>query len=837
MLSATLRGRAAHALFIPSISTFLSSLAILLLVTSVHVVDAASVHGVVTDTTGAKITGATVALISQGKVVGSAVSTADGSFQILTGSSGRFYLVTSAKSFRQLETPGFYAGRLDSVERNMVLEPEWVRQSIVVTATGTPTPQAQTSSATSVLGPVDLSLPDDTVSSLRLMPGTEVQQIGQRGAQTSLFIRGGDSDNNKILVDGVSAGDLGGRFDFGPLSTTAVERAEIYRGPDSSLYGADAASGVVSFTTPRGTTSFPSFSLRGDAGNFNTSREEAELAGSHNKYDYLGAFSWLQTSNALPMDEYHVATTAGNFGWQPNGSTQVRGTIHYGVDATGVPNAWDFYHITDQATQKDQDIFLSGSIDNQTTTSFHNSLRYGLTRKREQYSLWSQRGSGFFDPYGDSLGDQVTITGANGASVTGRAVLDYAGAYPEGHQLVSNRDQVIYQGDYMVTPHLAALIGFHYEDERGAEPRSTYYSPVERTNYDYLAAVHGDFKSRFFYNLGGSLEHYSLFGTQTSPRAGVSYYALRPRHGIFAGTRVLFNFGDAVREPALTDQDDSLFSFLAANQGQSTIQQFHITPLAAPTTRTYEGGFEQDLLSQRVIFRASYFHNQFGRQIEYVGIQLIPALLPNLTSAQQLQLENVLTSNGAYELTVNTQAFRAQGIESSVESGIGRSIFLRGGYTYLDGVVQRSFNDDNEALLNGYAFNYNGIPLGAISPLRGARPFRRAPHTGFFSATYSHKQITGIFRSAFSSRSDDSTYLEYADQNGGNSLLLPNRNLDYGFAKLDLGASYQLLPWLGIYGQGENLLSDQHIAPIGYPSLPMNFRLGLRVQIGKGTSR
>ena len=60
----------------------------------------------------------------------------------------------------------------------------------------------------------------DLVSSLRLMPGTSVAQVGQMGAQASLFLRGGDSDSNKILIDGVSAGDLGGRFDFGPLSTT-----------------------------------------------------------------------------------------------------------------------------------------------------------------------------------------------------------------------------------------------------------------------------------------------------------------------------------------------------------------------------------------------------------------------------------------------------------------------------------------------------------------------------------------------------------------------------------------------------------------------------------------
>ena len=209
---------------------------------------AASIRGVVADASGARVTGATVDLVSNGQVVGSAVSGADGSFQILTGLRGRFFLVVSATKFRQLETPGFYAGQLDNIERNIVLEPEWVHESIVVTATGTPTPQPQTGAATSVIGPNELELNLDMVSSLRLMPGTFVTQSGQRGAQSSLFVRGGDSDDNLVLIDGVNAGDLGGRFDFGTLSTTGLERTEVYRGPNSSLYGADAESSVVSVT-------------------------------------------------------------------------------------------------------------------------------------------------------------------------------------------------------------------------------------------------------------------------------------------------------------------------------------------------------------------------------------------------------------------------------------------------------------------------------------------------------------------------------------------------------------------------------------------------------------
>ncbi|MGA2890556.1 MAG: TonB-dependent receptor [Terracidiphilus sp.] len=799
---------------------------VLLLLAAAIICPAASIRGVITDASGAKVTGADVVLVNNGLPVGTAISTADGSFQILTGIEGRFFLVVSAKSFRQLETPGFYAGRLDAIERNVVLEPAWVRESIVVTATGTPTPQPQTSEAISVLGPLDIALRDDLTSALRLMPGTFVAQVGQLGAQTSLFIRGGNSDSNKILLDGVDAGDLGNAFDFGSLSTTAVERAEVYRGPNSSLYGAGAGSGVVSLTTPHGTTSFPSILLQADVGNLFTSREELEVAGAHKKLDYLGAFSWLQTSNNLPNDEYHLATSAANLGWQLSGSTQIRGTLHYGVAATGVPNAWDFYHVADNVTQKDQDLYVSGSIDNQATASLHNMLRYGLTRKREQYTQWAQEGD--IDSSGDSLGDLLTITGANGYSVTGQAILDYAGTYPSGDQLVNNRDQLVYQGDYKFTPHLTALIGFHYGDERGSFVYPIYGTDdvIERTSYDYLASVHGDFKNRFFYTLGGSLEKNSLFGTETSPHAGVSYYVLRPRQGKFSGTRILFNYGDGVREPSLDDQVFSLYYNFP-----TIAQRLHISPLAAPATRTYEGGFEQALFSEHLILRSSYFHNQFGKEIESVPAPLLLELFPNLTPAD---LTFYYTDD--IGLNVNTQAFRAQGVETTAEGGIGRSIFLRGGYTYLDAAVQRSFTSDNEELLGVAPYSFNGIiPVGVGSPLVGARPFRRPPHTGFFTASYTARKFTGIFTSAFASRSDDSTFLQ--DANFGDTLILPNRNLDYGYAKLDLGGSFGLLSWLNIYAQAEDLTDNQHIAPIGYPSLPFNLRAGLRIEWTKATSR
>ena len=827
---------------------FLCALLLLLSTTFAY---AGVIRGTVTDTTGATVRGATVVLFNGGKYVATTVSTADGTFQFVTGRGGRFTLVITAASFHQLDPPFFYAGAGDNVERSLVMEPEWVHQSIVVTATGTPIAQQQTSSQTEVFTLQDLARREDVIDILRLQPGAVVTQLGQRGAQTSLFIRGGDSNAAKVLFDGVNVDEMGGIYDYGNTSATGIHSTEVYRGPNSSLYGSDAASGVVNFVTPRGLDSHPQLTFNGDLGNLHTARNQLELAGSRNKLDYYSAYSWLQSENDLPNDRYHLGTAVGNFGWQHSSSLQFRGTARYAVAATGVPNAWNFYHIADDRKQSDQSIYIGGSVDYQMTADFHNQLRYGAARKREQSQQWYPAGicipagtcAGAPNPdvfAGNWYGEDVTIRGANGAQVVGQAILNYSTAnysvYPNRLDLVTNRDQVHYEGDFRFTPHLMGLIGFHYENERGAEREPVYFldDVSQRNNYDYLAEVHGDFKGRFFYTLGGSLQRYQVIGTQTSPRFGVSYYLFKPRPGIFNGTRLSFNFAQAVREPTLADQFGSLYNFLQAHGGQQTIEQLHISQIGAPTARTWEGGVEQPLFKQRVIFHLNFFHNQFGRQIESVGAGLIPALLPQLSPAEQQQLQSFLNNNGAFSLDINSEAFRALGIESTVEAGIGHTIFLKGGYTYLDTVVQRSFSSDEEALLGGFPATYGNIPVGIYSPLVGARPFRRPPHTGFISASYAGgSRWVLASTAAFSSRSDDSTFLGYSDLEQGNSLLLPNRNLDYAYAKVDFGGSFNLFKRIAIYGQAENLTNNQHIAPIGYPSLPFNFRMGLRVQVGK----
>jgi len=790
------------------------------------------VRGRVTDPLGNPIAHASIALVQNGQVVTASTTQSDGSYQLTNSATGRFYVLAGGTSFRQLATQSFYGGSLDGVEQDIVLEPEWVRQSIVVTATGTPLPQAQLSASITNLSKTDFINRADMVDVMRQVAGVNVVQTGQRGGVASIFVRGGNSDANKVLFDGVPIEDIGGVFDLSTIASTGVSNAEAYRGPNSVLYGSDAAAGVIGFSTPRGSTPFPSLIYEGDAGNFGTYRNEVQLGGTLKAFDYYGGFNDLQTQNSIPQSEYHNIVETANLGYAWSSATTIRVSVRNADIATGLPNAYQFYEIANDAKQSDQDIYMAGTIDHEFSDRWHGLVRYGMARKREESTQWSP--TGIYDAVdGIYLGNPVTIQGANGYAVSGQAILNYAGTYPVTSDLVSNRDNLYAQTDYQFTPYLMAIAGFRFEDERGADRYPGFTNDaLERANYDYMLQIGGDFKNRLFYSLGGGIEKNQLYGTEGTPRIGLSYYAVRPGAGKFHGTKLNFNFAKGVKEPSLTDQFDSLYTFLSSYGGQQSVQQFGIQPIGAERSRSYDGGVEQNFFSERVLLRVTYFHNEFENQIESVAPTALTQLLPQLSPEEQQQLISLLQVSFVSP-TLNSLAFRAQGIESEVQYGLGRNIFFRGGYTYLDSVVQHSFTSDALSPTYNTESSFPDVPIGVYSPLRGARPFRRPPHTGFLTATYTGKNWTLVGNGSWVSRSDDSTFLGGQDAFFGNSLILPNRNLDHGYAKLDLGAVCQVRPWIAVYTQLDNALSNQHIGPIGYTSLPFNYRVGLRFSLGK----
>ncbi len=178
------------------------------------------VRGHTTDPLGRPVAGAQVQLVQGTQVVASAVSDEHGFFEARTGNAGRFKMVRTASKLLPALGDEFYGGPLDVVEKEVVFSANTVEQEVSVTATGTPTPLPQLTAPVTLIPGEDLSTRIGIVSELRQSPGVFLVQTGQTGSQTSLFLRGGQSDANKVLVDGVPAEDVGGRFDFGTPSST-----------------------------------------------------------------------------------------------------------------------------------------------------------------------------------------------------------------------------------------------------------------------------------------------------------------------------------------------------------------------------------------------------------------------------------------------------------------------------------------------------------------------------------------------------------------------------------------------------------------------------------------
>ncbi len=789
------------------------------------------VRGHVTDATGKPIPGARVQLVQGGSVVSVVYADADGHYEIRFSNAGRFTLLGSEASYLPAIGEDFYGGTTDVIDRDVVLAKNTVRQEITVMATGIPTPEPQLTAPLAEVPGESLATRLGVVEEMRQQPGVFMVQSGGTGSVTSLFLRGGNSTANLVLIDGVPAGDVGGVFDFGTVSSTAVSQIEVLRGPDSAMYGTDAGAGVISITTPRGYSLKPQVNYSGEAGTLHTWRNEVTLGGTFKPLDYYAAFSRLDTSNVVPLDRYHATTAAINVGYNINGNTQARVTLHNGDSVQGVPGPFDFQGVSSNNRLADQDLYSSATIENRYKGDWHNLLRYGIARKREQEKEYAAGGTYLASDPGEfggpgNVGNTVTIRGANGYTATGQTQLFSGNNYDQD----SNRDQLYYQSDYNFNPHLIGLFGFRYDNERGSYndylPAYSYQShqKIQRTNFEYNLQLQGEFWNRLFYSAGGSIEKNHLYGIAGTPRLGLSYVPVRPSSGYFHGTRLRANAATGVQEPSLSLQYNSLYAELLAAGDTADIALYGVKPQNAERSRTYDIGVDQNIISNKLVLKAGYFHNVFDRQIEGVS------------AAALKQYFNLVfpSKDNIYSAYLNSLAFRAQGAEIELEWQPKSHLLVRGGYTNLSTRVVQSFASDAVKANQGTPTtnpNLPGIAIGALGPLVGARPFRRAPNTGFFSVQYTRSKFSFAFKGAMASRSDDSTFLSGDDLKGGNTLLLPNHDLDFGYVKLDAGGTYALPHHLTVFTQFENLLNNQHIGPIGYTGLPLTVRAGLKLKL------
>jgi iron complex outermembrane receptor protein/vitamin B12 transporter len=799
----------------------------------------ANIRGTVSDPSGAVISHAKVELIVKGLTVATAATDAKGqySFSLVQDSTSR--LRVSASGFRVVEKALNSVGNAHEAVLDFVLPVASLSEQITVTSTGSPTPQSQLGAAVTVLSSTNLQGTRDLFEGLVAVPGVQATETGGAGGPTSIFIRGGDSDANKILIDGIPMNNIGGVVQFANIASAAIEQVEVLRGPNSALYGSDALAGVISLTTAKGSTPLPYVTYRLGGGNFSTYQQEGSVGGHYKRLDYFSDFARFDSSNNIPDDEYHNGTFTGNFGWQLSRTSTLRATVHHDQLASGSPNAIQLYGIPADVRQSNEDAYFGATWEDKTTTKWNNLLRYGGIRLRSQDTQFQPAGIPYYQmtygfPYLVYIGKPVTLR-ANGCGikggcvVSGQALESYSGTYPSSSPDSTDKDFVYAQSDYAFNPHLRGLLAFRYEDERGYSGYPPANS-IERGNYSYTFELQGDVKNRLFYTIGSGLENNGLFGWAGTPRASLAWQVARGgAGGLLSGTKLRASFGKGIKEPQLYDQLSSLYDFLKDNGYSSYIAQYHVAPIGPQNSRTYDGGVDQYLFDGRSRVSLTLFHNEFTNGIEYIPWQGLSQL--GLPSAVVKAVE------ASYEgADMNSEAYRAMGAELETEYQWKHSLFLRAGYTYLDATVQHSLAENFG--YDGFGADYNTsstsnfptVPIGAWSPLVGARPFRRAPHTGYFEVSYQHRHFFTALRGTFVGSRDDSDFL--SDKDSGTNMLLPNHNLDAAYQRLDLTSSYQANHHLAFEANIQNLLSQHYSEAFGYPSLPFTFRTGMKFSFG-----
>src|SRR6266568_4459502 len=213
-------------------------------------------------------------------------------------------------------------------------------EPVVVSTTRFDIPLDQSPASASVISSEELEQKQiQRVSdALREVPGLSVVQTGVPGQLTSVFTRGLRSEHTQVLLDGIPINQgLQGAFNFADFTTEDIDRIEVVRGPQSTIYGPRALAGVIQIFTKQGTGT-PGITLSAEGGSYDTFREWAESDGKIDNLDYSIGASRLDTDNARPNNNYRNTAAVADIGWSPNDQLRIGSLFTYSLSDTGNPN-------------------------------------------------------------------------------------------------------------------------------------------------------------------------------------------------------------------------------------------------------------------------------------------------------------------------------------------------------------------------------------------------------------------------------------------------------------------------------------------------------------------
>ena len=612
--------------------------------------------------------------------------------------SGRFRLHAGADCHVEVSLTGFQTADVacDTAPLRVVLAVAPVHETVVVSATRTEAPADQVGASVTAFTAADLERKQIPLVAdlLRASPGVMVVRSGGAGAQTSLFVRGGESNYNKVLLDGIPLNEPGGTFNFSNLTTDNLERVEIVRGAHSALFGSDAMASVVQFVTrrpdrsrarPQGTVSF-------EGGTYGTMRGGATASGASGRFDYVAGAQRFTTDNREPNSAFDNTTLSANLGLTISDTAVVRFIGRGEREHVGTPGQTAF-------GRPDLDAFFARSdgiggmaFDHQVTTRL---------RQRAAYSLAAS------DQQSTNLVADPPYVPRFGARAAPFAFSDF----PFDSRTNLHRHHASYQADWRLTgdarhgEHLVTVLA-DWDGERATlenrlAPTITHAS---RNNVGW-SLQHQALWHRLFTTAGGRVEHNASFGTAFVPRGSVVFVARNSR-GTLGETKLRAGAGLGIKEPTVLESY-SPSPFFRGNPD-----------LKPERSRTVEAGVEQRLGADRAKLEVVWFVNRFSDRIS-------------------TRTTNPATFEAQY---FNIGLSRARGAELSIDVAPVAGLRARSGYTFLASEVIESTAPNNVVLQAG-----NWM-------------FRRPRNSGFVGATWEWQRLGANLDGVFIGRFVDSDF-------------------------------------------------------------------------------
>jgi outer membrane cobalamin receptor len=779
---------------------------------------AVQVTGTIKDASSGVLKEAVVEAVVAGRVMATATSEENGHYRVDVPSGVPFELRVRHEGFADYAAD--ITGTTAGMTRDVIMQIGRVSDTLVVTASRTPESRQDVTSSVTVATAEDIHAVGANQLSdvLRFVPGFAIDGNGREGALISGFSRGGESDYNLVLIDGVRVNTQGGFFDFGRVAAGEIERVEVVRGAQSALWGSDAMGSVVQvFTKRAGTSDAPQLSGSVEGGTFSTWRGDARITGgARRSLDYSLGVTYRKTDGAfddvLPQKDWFEQTAfevglGATLGTRASVRTSLRssnaqgrsvGAITFGQhDTQGSYDTKSFSWNTDVShtagtrytgtgtvnyfryDQLSVDTFADPAVTSHAVLEGTPNALYPdgvrLVRLVDQSEFNSLMAAGATPAPGQFLASASIFDFASTPTTTCPA--------PAQCPTVFDRPAVRYQGDYTWGMGQRVTAGYEWEREKFIDnPSMANLEDLALDNNAVFVQQQSSFADRWFVTVGVRMDSKESYDTFVSPKLSAGAFVLPVRQGSVSSLKVFGNIGKGIKSPNFFERFGA--SFADGNPD-----------LKVERARTGDLGVEATFASQRIRGAVTYFNNDYKDQIAF---------------------RNGPVGDGVPEY-LNIDGSEADGWE--FEAALQRSLHgftALGSYSYVDTRVVTSISTSQQF--------QPGQPL-----------LRRPHHSGYVRGAYTAGRVTGSVDLRMVGDRFDNSFLFYRTVPNAQypSAFTTDITVNPGYTVLGLGVDVRLDRAATVYVRANNVTDTEYDSVLGYPGMPRQVMVGAKFNVGR----